>query len=41
MTQMLAHLTPGDVFVLAAAFVAGMAAGAAALVRFLRRQGRR
>jgi hypothetical protein len=39
--QMLAHVTPGEVFALAAAFVAGMAAGAAVLVRFLRRGTRR
>lgn len=41
MTILLAHVTPGDVLVLAFAFTAGMAAGAALLVRVLRRGSRR
>ncbi len=41
MNLLLAHVTPGEVLVLAFAFAAGMAAGAALLVRFLRRGSRR
>ena len=40
MASMLAHVTPGEVFAIAAAFIAGMAAGAAGLVRLLRRSRR-
>ena len=41
MMTLLAHVTPGEVLVLVFAFAAGMAAGAALLVRFLRRASRK
>jgi hypothetical protein len=36
MAHALAHLTPGELFALAGAFLAGMAAGAAAVLGLLR-----